>query len=126
MGARAALHVSARFPDEFVAAAAIHPGPLVTDQPDSPHRDLASVRAELYVAFSENDRVDTGEGSERFRAEMASSGVRGVVERLPGTAHGFAMADLPVYNREASERHYERTLELWGRNLASASERQPV
>jgi hypothetical protein len=28
------------------------------------------------------------------------------------------MADLPVYNREAAEHHFERTLELWRRNLS--------
>jgi hypothetical protein len=26
------------------------------------------------------------------------------------------MADLPVYDRDASERHFERTLQLWRRN----------
>jgi hypothetical protein len=31
------------------------------------------------------------------------------------------MADLPVYNRNAAERHFERTLELWRRNLTSQS-----
>jgi carboxymethylenebutenolidase len=46
--------------------------------------------------------------------------VRGVVERLPGTTHGFAMADLPVYDREAAERHFECTLDLWRRNLSPA------
>jgi hypothetical protein len=40
------------------------------------------------------------------------------VERLPGTAHGFAMADLPVYDHDAAERHFERTLDLWRRALA--------
>jgi dienelactone hydrolase len=42
-------------------------------------------------------------------------------ERLPGTAHGFAMADLPVYNQAAAEHHYERTLDLWRRNLRTVS-----
>jgi hypothetical protein len=41
-----------------------------------------------------------------------------VVERLPGTHHGFSMADLPVHQHEAAERHFERTLDLWRRNLA--------
>jgi hypothetical protein len=27
------------------------------------------------------------------------------------------MADLPVYDRDAAERHFERTLDLWRRNL---------
>ena len=55
----------------------------------------------------------------RFREEMERHGVNGVVERVPGAAHGFAMADLPVYDRDASERHFERTLELWRRNASA-------
>jgi len=117
MGARMALHAAAALPDEFVAAAGIHPGALVTDEPDSPHHDLAGVQAELYFAFAENDHSATPEVVERFQQELESQGVRGVVERLPGTTHGFAMADLPVYDEGATTRHFDRTLELWRRNL---------
>lgn len=118
MGARVALSVASRLGDQFVAAAGIHPGALVNDRPDSPHHDLARVRGELYFAFAEIDRSATPEIVDRFRDELARNGVKGVVERLPGVAHGFAMADLPVYDRDAAERHFERTLELWKRNLS--------
>ena len=118
LGARVALHAASAFPDEFVAAAGIHPGALITDKPDSPHHDLATVRGELYFAFAETDRTATPELVDRFREELGRNRVRGVVERLPGTAHGFAMADLPVYNRDAAEHHFERTLDLWRRNLS--------
>jgi carboxymethylenebutenolidase len=53
-----------------------------------------------------------------FRDELARHGVAGVVEIAPGTHHGFAMADLSVYEPQAAERHFERTLDLWRRNLA--------
>jgi len=122
MGARVALRVASALPDEFVAAAGIHPGALATDQPDSPHHDLAGVRGELYFAFAESDQSATRESIDRFRDEMELRGIRGTVERLPGTAHGFAMADLPVYDRGAAELHFQRTLELWRRNLSP----QPV
>ena len=118
MGAKFALHLAATMPD-VVAAAGIHPGALATDEPDSPHLELPQVRAELYFAFAENDQSATPESVERFREAIADAGVRGVVERLPGTSHGFAMADRPVYDRDASERHFEKTLELWRRNLSS-------
>ncbi len=120
MGARHSLHALAAMPGQFVAAAGVHPGALVTDQPDSPHHDLSSVRGELYIAFAENDQSATPEVVERFREEMGRQQVPGTVERIPGTSHGFAMADLPVYDRDAAERHFERTLDLWARNLASA------
>jgi carboxymethylenebutenolidase len=118
MGARVALRAASALPDEFAAAAGIHPGALVTDQPDSPHHDLASVRGELYYAFAEIDHSATAEIVDRFRAELEREGVRGLVERLPGVAHGFAMADLPVYDRDAAEHHFRQTLELWRRNLS--------
>jgi carboxymethylenebutenolidase len=117
MGAKFALHTAAAR-DDFVAAAGIHPGTLATDEPDSPHLELPEVRAELYYAFAEHDRTATPESVDRFREAMADAGVRGVVERLPGTEHGFSMADRPVYDRAASERHFERTLDLWRRNLS--------
>jgi carboxymethylenebutenolidase len=123
MGARMALHMAGALPDEFVAAAGIHPGALVTDAPDSPHHDLAGVQGELYFAFAENDRSATAEVVDRFRAELGRQNVRGEVERLPGTAHGFAMADLPVYDEQAAEHHFERTLELWRRSLAQETVR---
>jgi carboxymethylenebutenolidase len=122
MGARLALRFAAGSPGVVVAAAGIHPGALVTEQPDSPHYDVAAVEGELYFAFAENDQSATPEVVERFRGELAQQGVRGAVERLPGTSHGFAMADLPVYDQAASEHHFERTLDLWRRNLS----RQPV
>ena len=119
MGARLALYFAATYPDDVVAAAGIHPGALVTDEPDSPHHNVASVRGELYFAFAENDQSATAENVDRFRDEVDTQGVRGTVERLPGTTHGFAMADLPVHDRDAAERHFEQTLELWRRNLAA-------
>jgi carboxymethylenebutenolidase len=120
LGARMSLHAASAIADEVVAAASIHPGAFVTDKPDSPHHDLDRVRGEIYVAFAENDRTATPESVEQFRSEMHSRGVRGEVERLPGTTHGFAMADLPVYNRDAAEHHFEKVLDLWGRNLTRA------
>lgn len=118
MGARIALRVASQLADEVVAGAGIHPGALITDRPDSPHHDLAGVRGELYFAFAEVDQSATPELVDRFREELRARGVRGTVERVPGTRHGFAMADLPVYDPEAAERHFERTLDLWRRNLS--------
>jgi carboxymethylenebutenolidase len=106
MGARFALRALATRPGEYVAAACIHPSALRSD-------DLAGVRGELLVVFAEVDQVVTGEMVDEFREELEAQGVDGVVERWPGT-HGFAMADLAVYDRELSERQFERTLELWG------------
>ncbi len=117
LGARVALHIASALSDQFVAAAGIHPGALINDTPESPHHDVPGVRGELYFAFAEIDRSATAELVDQFGEELRRNGVRGEVERIPGVAHGFAMADLPVYDRAASEHHFERTLDLWRRNL---------
>ena len=39
------------------------------------------------------------------------------VEIYPGTHHGFAFPKRPVYDRDAAERHWERLLALYRRNL---------
>ena len=117
MGASVALRMAAAMPEEFAAAAGIHPGALVNEKPDSPHHDVAKVKGELFFAFAEVDRTATPENIEQLRHELERKGVRGTVERWPGVTHGFAMADLPVYDRQAAERHFERTLDLWRRNL---------
>ncbi|MBV8194018.1 MAG: dienelactone hydrolase family protein, partial [Candidatus Dormibacteraeota bacterium] len=116
MGARMSLHAASAMPEEVAAAAGIHPGILFTDNPESPHHDLRTVRGELYFAFAEIDRTATPESVEQFRDEMASRGVTGEVERIAGVTHGFAMADMPVYDPAASERHFAKVLELWDRN----------
>jgi carboxymethylenebutenolidase len=118
MGARLALHVASTLADQFVAAAGIHPGPLATDKPDSPHHELANVRGELYFSFAETDQMVPPEMVDAFREHLERNGVAGVVETVPGTLHGFSMADLPVYQEAAAERHFERTLDLWRRSLA--------
>lgn len=117
MGARLALQAAGGRPEAFAAAAGIHPGALVTDQPDSPHHAVADVRGELYFAFAENDRTATPENVDRFRQELETHGVEASVERLPGTHHGFAMSDSSVYDRDAAEHAFERTLDLWRRNV---------
>jgi carboxymethylenebutenolidase len=115
MGARAALHAAASLSGQFVAAACIHPSKLVTDQPGSPHLELVDVRGEVYFALAENDH--TTKDVERLRQEIAAAGITAVADHVPAT-HGYAMADLPAYDRDASERHFERTLELWRRSLS--------
>ena len=110
MGARLALHAAGAKADELVAAACIHPGKLATD-------DLARIRGEVLVAFAEVDQSVSAEDVDEFRREFEAAGVEGAVERWPGT-HGFAMADLPVYDEASSEQHFARTLELWRRALA--------
>src|SRR5262245_24726244 len=55
MGGRLALVAAATYPDRITAAAAFHPGGLVTDAPDSPHLQLGRIRGRVYIAAATDD-----------------------------------------------------------------------
>jgi carboxymethylenebutenolidase len=112
-----ALMVASTFPDHVKAAASIHGVRLATDQPDSPHRNLDPVKAEIYVACAETDSYAPPETIAEFEAAMVAAGTAGRVEWYPGTEHGFAFAERDQYVREASERHWDQLLDLFERNL---------
>jgi carboxymethylenebutenolidase len=49
--------------------------------------------------------------------KQGMSGAKAEVEIYPGTHHGFAFPKRPAYHRDAAERHWERLLALYRRNL---------
>jgi carboxymethylenebutenolidase len=56
---------------------------------------------------------------EKIRQAMVSDHAKAEVEIYPGTHHGFAFPKRPVYDRDAAERHWERLVSLYRRNLLS-------
>jgi carboxymethylenebutenolidase len=89
---------------------------LATDQPDSPHLAAPKTKAELYFGCAETDVYAPMEVIEKVQAGMTGS--NNEVEIYPGTHHGFAFPKRPVYHRDAAERHWERLLALYRRNLS--------
>jgi carboxymethylenebutenolidase len=115
MSGRYAINAATHFPDRVKAAASIYGTHLATDQPDSPHLAAAKTRAELYFACAETDIYAPQEIIDKVTASMKGSSNE--VEVYPGTHHGFAFPKRPVYHRDAAERHWERLLALYRRNL---------
>lgn len=111
------IMVAAGHSDRVKAAASIHGVRLAVDADDSPHRHLAAVAGEVYVGCAEHDSYAPPEMIEQFEKAMADAGTRGRVEWYPGTEHGYAFAERPQYDRDASERHWERLHALFSRNL---------
>ena len=111
------IMVAAAMPDQVKAAASIHGVRLAVDAEDSPHRHLDRVRGELYVACAEHDEYAPPAMVEEFSAALASTGATGEVEWYPGTEHGFAFSERPMYEQDASERHWERLHDLFRRTL---------
>jgi carboxymethylenebutenolidase len=119
MGGALSLTAAGTYPDRVAAAASLHGARLATDAPDSPHLLAAKMKGEIYVGVSEIDPwLALGE-TERLETALKQAGANATVEIYPGVQHGFAVPGLPIYDRDASERHWKRILELFGRNLAN-------
>ena len=116
MSGRYAVSAATHFPDRVKAVASVYGTHLATDQPDSPHLAVSKTKAELYFACAETDIYAPQEIIDKVKEGMKGS--RNEVEIYPGTHHGFAFPKRPVYHRDAAERHWERLLALYRRNLA--------
>jgi carboxymethylenebutenolidase len=113
-----AIYLAGRIPDRVKAAASFHGVRLVTDADDSPHLQLPETNAEVYVGAAEVDAYAPPEMIDAFERAIETSGCRGRVEWYPGTEHGFTFRERgPLYDKPASERHWERLHDLFSRNL---------
>jgi carboxymethylenebutenolidase len=115
IGAALALRVAAANPGRVAALAGFHPGFLVTGAPDSPHRQLAGLTAEVHFGIADGDMPPRVLG-ELDRA-LDATGVSYTTEVYPGTVHGFTMADTAAFNPAAVRRHWDRLLPLLDRTL---------
>lgn len=119
MSGRYAISAAAQFPDRVKAAVSMYGTHLVTDAPDSPHRNARKASGELYFACAETDRWAPPETIAALREALIADGVNAEVEIYPGTQHAFAFPSRPVYDRDAAERHWERLLALYRRRLSA-------
>jgi carboxymethylenebutenolidase len=117
MGGGYALRAAGVFPDRVAAAASFHGGALATDRPDSPHQLASRMRARVYVGAAGIDPSFTAEQRQRLDAALREGGVNYEIEIFEGAQHGFAVHNHRVYDRAASERHWERLLTLFESEL---------
>ena len=117
LGGGLAIRTAALCPERVVAAASFHSGNLATETPESPHRLLGQLKAELYIAHADNDAHMPMEQMDRLRAALGKSGVQYEEELYVGAAHGFTMMDLPAYNENALKRHWEKLFALLERSF---------
>ena len=120
MGGALSLTAAGTYPDRVTAAASLHGARLATDAPDSPHLLAAKMQGQIYAGVSEIDPYLADGETDRLDTAFKDAGTNATVEIYPGVHHGFAVPGLPIYDREASERHWDRILGLFSRNLAAA------
>jgi carboxymethylenebutenolidase len=120
MGGRIAFLSAERLAERVIAAACIHPGGLVTDQPDSPHRAVADIHGAVYIAAADEDPGFTPEQRETLSHALDAARVAYELELFVGARHGFAVPDHAVYDEAAAERQWERVFALFERMLRPA------
>lgn len=117
MGGGYALAAAGTFPERVAVVASFHGGALATDKPDSPHLLARTMRARVYVGAAGIDPTFPDDQRQRLETALTEAGVRYTVETYENAKHGFAVNGHLVYDREASERHWERLLQLLDETL---------
>jgi len=111
------ISLARAMPERVAAVASIHGAWLVKDTDDSPHRNLDSVRAEVYLGWCDNDPTAPPETVPVLRQALEAAGVRYTLDWLTDALHGYAPPGGERYHRAASELHWERVHSLLRRNL---------
>ncbi len=113
MGGGIALRAAGTFPDRIAAAAAFHGGGMATDAEDSPHLLAPAMKAKILVAGADEDRSFDEAQCERLNAALKAAGVDAEVSIWKGARHGWVPTDMPVYNKDAAERHWRELVALF-------------
>jgi carboxymethylenebutenolidase len=111
------LAAAARYPDRVAAAASFYGTWLVSDAEESPHLTLSQTRGELYISCAEHDDLAPPDMVAELQKLFETSGAKGEMEIHPGVHHGFAFPGRWCYDKPAAERHWERLIALYRRNL---------
>lgn len=118
IGTLLALRTAAAHPDQVAAVAGFHPGFVVTDAPDSPHRLVPKLTAEVHLGLAEGDL--SPEVISELNQALDAAGVGYTCEIYPGTVHGFTMSDTDAFNASGLRLHWDRLLSLLDRSLANS------
>jgi carboxymethylenebutenolidase len=120
MGGGMVVRTAAHYPGRIASAASFHGGRLATDAPDSPHRLVNRIAAELYFGHADQDAGMTAQDIARLDEALREAGIRYRSELYTGALHGFTMPDLPVYNKAACDQHWDRLFALYAKTLKVA------
>ena len=105
MGGVMSLTAAGTYPDEIVASASFHAGRLASDAPNSPHLLAPKMKARVYVAGASEDQGFPEDMKARLEKALTDAHVDHTIETYPAK-HGWVFRDLPVYDKDAEERHW--------------------
>lgn len=117
MGGPMAIRTALAAPDRVGAVATFHGARMVTDQPNSPHLQAATTKAQYLIAIAQNDDERAPNDKTAIKDALAKANVPAEVEVYKG-AHGWCPPDTAVYNQPEAERAWTRLLALYEKALA--------
>jgi carboxymethylenebutenolidase len=117
MGGGMSLTAAGTYPDRIAAAASFHGGNLATDSDLSPHLLAPRIAGRVYVAGADHDDSYPPEMAARLEQALVDAGVDHRCEIYPEARHGWTMADFPVYDEAAAERHWSELVALFAKTL---------
>lgn len=117
MGGPIAFRTAAAMPERVGAVASFHGGGLVTDQPNSPHLQVAKTKALFLVAIAANDDARSPKDKTVLKETLEQARLGAEIEVYSG-AHGWCPPDSKVYNEADAEKAWSRLLALYRKALA--------
>jgi carboxymethylenebutenolidase len=115
--------VAAKFPHRIAGAASMYGIEIVTDKEDSPHKNLAQIKNEMYFGFAENDKAVPAETVTKLKAALDAAGNTYQMDVFPGTQHAFGFPERDVYHPIAAEQAWSKVFGMWERTLRGAAAR---
>ena len=112
------FRAAAAQPDKVKVAASFHGGGLYNaNDPDSPHRNLHSIKARLYFGHAIEDNSMNSEAIAGLEKSLKEWGGRFESEVYEGAHHGWTVPDNPVYNQPQAERAFAKLIPLFKEEL---------
>ena len=119
MSGRFVVCCGAKFSNRIGAIASFYGVDIFTNKQDSPHLLANDIKAEMYLAFAEKDIWVPVNVLEKIKTAFSNTKNKVSIEIFKGTDHGFAFPSRSTYVKDASEKHWEKLLDLFDRNLKS-------
>ncbi len=117
MGGAISLTAAATYPDRIAAAASFHGGSLASDSDLSPHLVVDKIKGRVYIGAADND----GSYPPAMAGKLCEALMAGSIDHrhdlYVGAAHGWTMADFPVYEPASAERHWRELTGLFDGSL---------
>ena len=89
----------------------------MTNREDSPHLLIPNMNANFLIAIAENDDQREPETKNILRDTFNKYSLEAEIEVYKGAMHGWCVLDSRVYNQEAAEKAWSRTIDLFNNTL---------